>query len=62
MEYSIEDFCKNPNNITISKLSPEVLEIIYNASKKVMILKEKEPENKKVTKNKKNGGLELNIS
>ena len=30
MEYSIEDFCKNPNNITISKFSPEVLEILYN--------------------------------
>jgi len=45
---SIEEFCKNPNPYTISKLSTEILNIFYDNSKKVMKLKQKEPNNKKL--------------
>lgn len=47
MEY-IDDFCKNPNIVTISKLGPVILDIFYDVSKKVMIMKNKNPENKKL--------------
>ena len=37
----IEEFCKNPNKYTISKLRPEILNIFYDNSKKAMKLKQK---------------------
>lgn len=45
---SVEKFCKNPTEANISKLNPQLLKMFYDASKKVMEMKAKNPENKKL--------------
>jgi deoxyribonuclease-4 len=45
---NIEDVCNTPNITTLSKLQPHELDIFYDASKKVIKLKQKDPSNTKL--------------